>query len=95
MSSKQLSQIRVDELYALAKVTESQLSGKALKSDFNRYLWFYDQVTDILARALLDDEDKIIRLEVPMSDEEATYADRFLKYMLARNTEPVIKEMAQ
>ena len=48
--------ISIEELCAVARVTDSLLTGKAKKADFQRYVWFYEQVTDILARALLDDE---------------------------------------
>ena len=51
-----IGQTFVDELYAIARVTDSLLTGKAKKADLPHYVWFYEQVTDILARALLDDE---------------------------------------
>jgi Mg2+ and Co2+ transporter CorA len=52
-----LDQTSVDELYAVARVTNSLLTGRAKKAEFKHYVWFYDEVTDILARALLDNED--------------------------------------
>jgi hypothetical protein len=51
-----MDQNSVDELYAVARVTDSLLTGKAKKADFPHLVWFYEQVTDILARALLDNE---------------------------------------
>jgi len=49
-----MSQTFVDELHAVARVTDSLLTGKAKKADLPRYVWFYEQVTDILARALVE-----------------------------------------
>ena len=46
-----MTQTFVDELYAVARVTDSLLTGKAKKADLPHYVWFYEQVTDILARA--------------------------------------------
>ena len=40
----------IGELNAVAKVTDSLLTGYKKKVDFNRYIWFYENVTDILAR---------------------------------------------
>ena len=53
---KTMDQNSIDELYKVARVTEGLLTGKAKKADFPHLVWFYDQVTDILARALLDNE---------------------------------------
>ena len=46
-----MDQTSIDELYAVAKVTDGLLTGKAKKEDFQHYVWFYEQVTDILTRA--------------------------------------------
>ena len=46
-----MTQTFVDELYAVARVTDSLLTGKAKKADLPHYVWFYEQITDILARA--------------------------------------------
>lgn len=45
-----MEQIKIDELYAVARVTASLLTGKAKKTEFTHYVWFYENVTDILAR---------------------------------------------
>ena len=48
---KTMDQTSIDELYAVTRVTDGLLTGKAKKADFPHLVWFYEQVTDILARA--------------------------------------------
>jgi len=77
-----MDQTSIDEMYAVAKVTNSLLTGRAKKAEFEHYVWFYEQVTDILARALLDDEDHtedkelIDQLQDRLADQRASIQQR-------------------
>lgn len=86
-----MKQIRIDELYAVAKVTNGLLTGRAKKSEIKHYVWFYDQVTDILARALVDDDECCIRAEPEIPRTPLTeYEKNLLEHILTRNAQPVI-----
>lgn len=86
-----MDQIRIDELYAVAKVTNSLLSGKAKKTEFKHYIWFYEQVTDILARALADHDERSIRAEPEIPRTPLTeYEKNLLEHILTRHAQPVI-----
>ena len=51
------------ELLAVAKVTDSLLTGYKKKVDFNRYIWFYENVTDILARHIAAIQSRRVKQE--------------------------------
>ena len=53
----------IDELNAVAKVTNTQLTGYKKKADFNRYIWFYENVTDILARHIAAVRERRVKKE--------------------------------
>jgi len=96
MRFKQLEQVRVDELYAVARAMNNLLTGKAKKAELHHYVWFYEQVTDILARAMLDGVEHDIRAQSTIPREPLTdYEKNLLEYILTRNVDPVIKEAVQ